>query len=393
MCRASLRHAGTAHRSRVINREGFQEVMSYRATSDRVLFITASLLTIFGLLMVYSASSAVASNKYGMSSYFFLRQLAYAGVGYLLMIVLMNVDYRFWQKDRIVQVSCFLSLAMLVLVFTQPRINGARRWIRYGPLLSFQPSEIAKLVLLLFMAYYLNKHEAEINEPRKRLLPCLALFVVFTALIAFEPDLGQAICILLIAGILLFVAGLSWKYITGAVALLVPAVYLFIWRVPFRRMRMEAFMNPSVDPLHSGWHIMQSLIALGSGGIFGLGLGASKQKRFFLPEAHSDFIYAVIGEELGMIGALIVAVGFLVFFYRGMRITFRAPDRFGFYLGLGITLMVVLQAFINISMVLAMMPTKGIALPFISQGGSSLLLNLVATGLLLNISHYGEPAK
>ena len=366
--------------------------MSYKATSDRVLFIAASLLTIFGLIMVYSASSAVASNKFGMSSYYFLRQLAYAGIGYLLMILLMNVDYHVWQNRRIVQVSCFLSLVMLVLVFTQPRINGARRWLRYGPLLSFQPSEIAKLVLLLFLAYFLHKYEAEINDPKRRLVPCVALLAVFAGLIAVEPDLGQAVCLVLIAGILLFIAGLSWKYIAGAALLVLPTFYVAVWRVQFRRDRLETFLNPSTDPLGSGWHIMQSLIALGSGGWFGLGLGNSRQKRFFLPEAHSDFIFAIIGEEIGLVGALLIALGFLVIFYRGMRIAFRAPDRFGFYLGLGITLMVVLQAFINISMVLAMMPTKGIALPFISQGGSSLLLNLTATGLLLNISHYGERA-
>ncbi len=364
--------------------------MSYKPTGDRVLFITTSLLTIFGLLMVYSASSAVASNRFGMSSYYFLRQLAYACVGYLLMILLMNVDYHFWQKGRIVQVSCIVSLVMLVMVFTQPRINGARRWLRSGSLLSFQPSEIAKLVLLLFLAWYLHKYESEINDPKKRLLPCLALFGLFAGLIAIEPDLGQAVCLLFIAGILLFVAGLSWKYIAGAALLVLPSFYFWVWRVPFRRDRLDTFLNPSTNPLGTGWHIMQSLIALGSGGIFGLGLGASRQKRFFLPEAHSDFIYAIIGEELGIIGTLLIALGFLVFFYRGVRITFKAPDRFGFYLGLGITLMVVSQAFINISMVLAMMPTKGIALPFISQGGSSLLLNLTATGLLLNISHYGE---
>jgi cell division protein FtsW len=363
--------------------------MSYKATSDRVLFITTSLMTIFGLIMVYSASSAVAANKYGMSSYYFLRQLAYAGVGYLLMILLMNVDYHFWLKRKAILVSLALSLGLLIVVFTQPKINGARRWIRYNSL-SFQPSEIAKLALLIFLAYYLHKHELEINEPKKRLLPCLGVLSLFAGLIAIEPDLGQAVCILLIAGILLFIAGLSWKYIAGAALLLLPSFYFFVWRVPFRKARLEAFSNPSTDPLGTGWHIMQSLIALGSGGIFGLGLGASKQKRFFLPEAHSDFIYAVIGEELGLIGAFFIAAAFLLFFYRGMRVTFRAPDRFGFYLGLGITLMVVLQAFINISMVLAMMPTKGIALPFISQGGSSLLLNLTATGLLLNISHYGE---
>ncbi len=363
--------------------------MSYKPSSDRVLFITTSLLTVFGLVMVYSASSAVASTRYGMSSYFLVRQLAYAGLGYLLMVFLMNVDYHVWQKHRVVVSAVALSFFGLLLVLTQPKINGARRWFRMGPL-SIQPSEFAKLVLLIFLAYYLHKHESEINEPKKRLIPCLAVLGVFAVLIGIEPDLGQAICILLIAAILLFVAGLSWKYITGTVLLALPTFYFTVVCVPFRWDRFKAYLNPGSDPLGSGWHILQSLIALGSGGLFGLGLGASRQKRFFLPEAHSDFIYAVIGEEIGLIGTIVIAACFLIFFYRGMKITFRAPERFGFYLGFGITLMVVLQAFINISMVLAMIPTKGIALPFISQGGSSLLLNLVATGVLLNISNYAE---
>jgi cell division protein FtsW len=270
-------------------------------------------------------------------------------------------------------------------------VNGARRWVRYGPL-SLQPSEIAKLVLLVFLAWYLQKYEAEINEPRKRLAPCIGVLFIFTGLVAIEPDLGQAFCFLLFAAILLFSAGLSWKFIASAILLACPAFYFGVMCVPFRAGRLKAFLNPDSDPLGSGWNILQSLIAVGSGGIFGLGLGASRQKRFFLPEAHSDFIFAVIGEEIGLIGTILVTAAFVVFLYRGLKITFRAPDRFGFYLGFGITLMVVLQAFINLSMVLAMIPTKGIALPFISQGGSSLVLNLVSTGVLLNISHYGERA-
>ncbi len=363
--------------------------MSYKTSSDRILFITTTLLTIFGLVMVYSASSTVASTRYGTSSYFLVRQLLFAVLGFLLMIVLMNVDYHFWQKHKVVVFSTVISLGCLLLVFTQPRINGARRWLRLG-LLSWQPSEIAKIVLLVFLAYYLHKHESEINEPKKRLIPCVCVLGIFAALVAVEPDLGQAICIVLFAAVLLFAAGLSWKYIGGTVLLTLPVFYFAVVRVPFRWERWKAYLNPESDPLGAGYHILQSLIALGSGGIFGVGLGESRQKLFFLPEAHSDFIYAVIGEEIGLIGTVLVAVGFLVFFYRGIRITFRAPDRFGFYLSLGITLMVVLQAFINISMVLALIPTKGIALPFISQGGSSLLLNLVATGVLLNISNYAE---
>lgn len=365
--------------------------MAYKATSDRWLFITATLLTVFGLVMVYSASSALATSKHGMSSYFFLRQAAWASLGYILMLALMNLDYHFWQQKSVIRWLLVLTVVGLLLVFTQPAINGSHRWLRYGAL-SFQPSEIAKLVLLVFIAAYLHKHESDINRFSRRLLPCLAVVGLVAGLIAAEPDLGQAVCVGIITVMVLFTAGLSWRYITGAACISAPLLYLAVVLVPYRLERIETFLNPFADPLGSGWQISQSLTAIGSGGMWGLGLGASRQKLFFLPEAHRDFIYSVIGEELGLFGSSFVLLGFSFYLFRGIRIVLRAPDRFGFYLALGATLMVVVQAFVNISMALAMMPTKGIALPFFSQGGSSLLLNLVATGLLLNISHHSERA-
>ncbi len=364
--------------------------MAYRAGNDRTLLIVTSLLTVFGLLMVYSASSVMASSKHGMSSYYFVRQLACAGFGYLAMVILMNVDYHLWQKRKLIAVLLLVSLVSLLFVFTQPRINGSHRWLR-GPM-SFQPSEMAKLVLLMFLAGFLHRYAGEINSFVRRLLPCLAVVLLFAGLIALEPDLGQAFCVVSIAVVLLFVAGLSWKYIASAVVLCVPAFYFFVVLVHYRWERVRAFLNPFQDPLGSGWQTIQSLTAIGSGGFLGLGLGGSKQKLFFLPLAHSDFIFAVIGEELGLIGTLLVTAAFVLFFYRGMKISLKAPDRFGFYLGMGITAMVVLQALINISMVLSLIPTKGIALPFLSQGGSSLLMNLLATGVLLNISRHGDAA-
>ncbi len=366
--------------------------MAYKANSDRPLFITANVLAIFGLLMVYSASSVVASAQHdGMSAYFFVRQLIYAAVGYVLMLILMNVDYHVWQKKKLVAILLLVSLASLVFVLTQPAINGAHRWLRYG-MISFQPSEIAKLVILVFLSAYLHEFESEINRFGKRLIPCLTIVMFFAALIAIEPDLGQAICITLLVAVLLFIAGLSWKYVGTAAVGGLPVLYFAVRLFSYRFQRVAQFLNRTHDPLGSGWQISQSLTAVGSGGVLGLGLGAGKQKLFFLPEAHSDFIFAVIGEEIGLIGTIAVCLAFLFFFYRGIKIALKAPDLFGFYLGMGITLMVVMQAFINISMVLALMPTKGIALPFISQGGSSLLLNLMATGVLLNISNYMEKA-
>jgi cell division protein FtsW len=364
--------------------------MSYKPSSDKILFFIVGFLAIFGLVMVYSASSIMASTQHGMSSYFFLRQLFYGCLGFLLMIFLMNVDYHVWQKPKTICIMLLICAFVLIVVLTQAKINGAHRWLRFGSFISFQPSEIAKLAVIIFVAWFLQKHEGEINQPFRRLAPFGAVVLLFAGLIAKEPDLGQALCICIIAGILLYAAGLAWMYFAGAALLAIPLFYFFVVREHYRWERIQTFINPFHDPLGSGWQISQSLIAVGSGGFSGLGFGASKQKLFFLPEASSDFIFAIIGEEVGLIGTVLVALAFLAFFYRGIRIAMRSADRFGFYLALGITLMVVLQGLINISMVLAMMPTKGIALPFISQGGSSLLLNLLATGLLLNLSHHNK---
>ena len=366
--------------------------MAYKPSGDKILFFTAGFLLIFGLVMVYSASSNIAMKQYGDSAHFFRRQLMYAGVGLFFLLALMKMNYRVWQKPKILLIVLSVSLILLLLVFTQPEVNNAHRWLRYKQL-SFQPSELAKLFALMFVAWYLQKYESEINQPIRRLLPLGLVIGLFAGLIAKEPDLGQALCLCLIVAIMLFIAGLSWRYFAGAFALSIPALYLLIANYPFRWERIQVFLDPFHDPLGYGWQIQQSLIAVGSGGISGLGLGASIQKLFFLPEAPSDFIFAIIGEEIGLIGTALVVLAFLVYFYRGIRIVLRTQDRFGFYLGLGVTLMVVMQGFINISMVLSMMPTKGIALPFMSLGGSSLLLNLMATGILLNLSYQNNLAE
>ena len=360
--------------------------MTNRYSSQRILLLAVSVLTIFGLLMVYSASSVVASLKWGSSSYYVLRQVAYAAIGYFLMILLMNVDYHVWGKKKTAVRLTVFSLVSLTLVFTQPVIKGAHRWLRFGNFLSFQPSELAKLVLLTCLALFLHKHELEIHRPGRPLLYCLLLVSSFVGLIGAEPDFGQALCLCFMAALMLFVAGLSWKYFATATLVLIPTMSLVIWKVPYLWTRIQTYWDPSRASLGAGWQIKQAKIAIGSGGFFGLGLGAGIQKLFFLPEPHGDFVFAVIGEELGWIGTSLVALTFLVYLFGGLRAACRAPDRFGFYLGLGITLMIVLPSLVNMSMVLALLPTKGIALPFISQGGTSLLLNLIATGILLNIS-------
>ncbi len=366
--------------------------MAYKPSSDRILFLTASLLTIFGLVILFSASSVVsADEQYGISPYLFPKQVGWALLGYSLMIGLMNVDYHFWQRPRLVRILLVLSAVSLVLALVSPAIKGSHRWLRFGEI-SVQPSEMAKLVIIIFVAAFLHKYETEVNQWKERLLPCVAVVLAFAVLIGREPDLGQAVCLCLVVFVLLFMAGLNWKHMGTAMAVAVPLGVAAVLLYRYRIQRILVFLDPSLDPLGDGYQINQSLMAVGSGGIFGLGLGASKQKLWFLPEAPSDFIFAIVGEELGLIGTCLLCLAFLFFFYRGIKIAFRAPDRFGFYLGMGVTFMVVLQAFITISMVLSLMPTKGIALPFISHGGSSLLLNLTAAGILLNISNYAERA-
>jgi cell division protein FtsW len=361
--------------------------MTYPMSKGQLLFMGISALTLCGLLMVYSASM-VATAQDGNPSHYFLRQAAYAGIGYLLMILLMFVDYRRWLKKRTIILLIVLSATCLIIVYAQSSVKGARRAIHLGQLLSFQPSEIAKLVLFFYLASFLETKRSMINQSISRLLPCIAVLGLFAVLIGFEPDLGQVICILLIAIALFFIAGLNWKYIWSAAVLSVPAFYFFIWQVSFRRKRVLDWLIALRDPLRADYQIRQAIIGIGHGGLLGLGFGEGQQKLSFVPEAPTDFIYSVIGEEFGLAGSLLIAAVFLSYLYLGVKISLKAPDAGGFYLGLSITLMVVLPAFINMSTALALMPTKGLTLPFISRGGSSLLVSLMATGILLNIASH-----
>jgi cell division protein FtsW len=356
-----------------------------KASSDQLFFIGISVLVLFGLPMIYSASIVVAGQKGPPSSYF-VRQSIYAGAGYLLMLLLVFVDYHVWLKQRTIILLAAISLFGLLLVFTQPPIKGAQRGLGIGSLVSIQPSEMAKLVLLFYLAFFLEKHHQELKQPGRPMVRCLIFMGIFIALIGVEPDLGQALCIIIVTTILFFVAGLNWKYIGFAILLSIPSFYFFVWKVHFRHARILAWIAAIQDPLNANYHIRHAAFAFGRGGLWGVGFGESREKFLFLPEATTDFIYAVIGEELGWMGAILVLAAFLGFLYWGVRISLKAPDRGGQYLGLGITMMVTLQAFINISSALAIIPTKGLTLPFISRGGSSLLASLIAAGILLNIS-------
>ncbi len=262
-----------------------------------------------------------------------------------------------------------------------------------GPL-SLQPSEIAKLVVIFYLAWFLEIRRAPrgygVNNFRQTLLPALGAVALIVGLVLVEPDMGTACMIAFIAAVMLFVAGISLRYILPFALAAIPAIYLLIVRVPYRLMRVQAFFSPGTDPQGHGFQLLQSLIAIGSGGFSGVGLMESRQKLFYLPEAHTDFIFAVICEEVGFIGAVVVLTLFAVYGWRGFVAAMKAPDDFGRFLGLGITTMVVGQAMINLSVVLGLMPTKGIPLPFISYGGSSLIGMLLATGVLLNISQHAD---
>jgi cell division protein FtsW len=360
---------------------------------DRQLLGVTLALCFIGAVMVFSASALTAREQFGSGYIFLIRQLLAIAIGIGGMYWLMNLDYRRLRQPRVIFTGLSVTLVLLVAVFFLDRSHETHRWFRLGPF-SFQPSELAKLVLILFLAWFLELRRGPrgrgVNELAYSLAPALGTVVLMAGLVVKEPDMGTAFMILLIAMVVLFVAGLSLRYIFGAVLAAIPVIYLLIVRVPYRFERVQAFLNPNLDPQGRGFQLAQSLIAIGSGGFSGVGLMESRQKFFFLPEAHTDFIFAVICEEIGYIGAIVVLALFVVYGWRGIVTALKAPDEFGRFLGLGITTMVVGQAMINLSVVLGLLPTKGIPLPFISYGGSSLVAMLLATGVLLNISQHAE---
>jgi len=364
-----------------------------RLQIDHWLFLATVALCLIGAVMVFSSSAMTAREQYGSSYHFLLRQVLWLVAGLAGMLGLMNFDYRKLRQLPFLFTGMFVVLILLVGVFFLDRSHATHRWIRLGPA-SLQPSELAKLVVILFLAWFLElrrrPQDFGVNDWRHTLAPALAPVLVLVALVVLEPDLGTAVAISLVAFTILFVAGLSWTYVGAAGIAGALAIAALILDRSYRYQRVVAFLNPGADPQGHGFQLMQSLIAVGSGGFTGVGLMESKQKLFYLPEASSDFIFAVICEELGFLGAAFVLALFAVYGWRGIRAAMRAPDDFGRFVAVGITAMVISQALINLGVVLGMMPTKGIPLPFISYGGSSLLVMLLATGVLLNISQQAE---
>jgi len=359
---------------------------------DRWLFGVTVVLCLLGAVMIFSASAVTAEEKYDHPYYFLVRQSAWLLLGLLGMFALMRMDYRRLREPAVVYTSMCLVLLLLVGTFFADKSHETHRWIRYGPV-GIQPSELAKLAVILYLAWFLDqkrRNKAPLafskEDLRQTILPAAGPVLIFVCLILAQPDLGTGVDIVLVATTILFAAGMSWKWIAAGFLTSLPVLYLLITRVSYRNARMSSFLHPDSDPQGAGFQLMQSLIAVGSGGFTGVGLMESKQKLFYLPEAHTDFIYAVICEELGYIGAVLVMALFLAYGWRGLRAALAAPDRFGRLLALGITALVLSQALINFAVVLGMLPTKGIPLPFVSYGGSSLLVMLLATGVLLNIS-------
>jgi cell division protein FtsW len=358
-------------------------------TGDRILLATTVGLVLFGVVMVYSASAFMAQELYGNQYYFLIKQAVAALIGIGLMIGIMNIDYTILKRPAVVYGFIALSLFLLAAVLFLPATKGTHRFIHLIGI-SFQPSELAKLALVIFLAYYLEKRAEQITSIKRTFIPCALMSGLIMGFVLLGKDLGTTIVLALVAGIMLIVAGVPIRYLAACMLPALPLLYWQLFHVAYRLERLKAFLDPWRYARDEGFQVVQSLIAIGSGGTQGMGLAQGKQKMFYLPEAHTDFIYAVIGEELGLVGAATVVLLFVLFLWRGMRIARQAPDRFGSLLAVGFTTMLVAQALFNISVVLSLVPAKGIPLPFISYGGSSLMLSLLAVGALLNLSHYGE---
>jgi len=363
--------------------------MARKLKSDHVLFIATVLLVALSVVMVYSASAPVALQRYGQASFFVIRQVMWAALGLPMLWFLMKVDYRTYREPIFIW-SCLglATLALVAVLFSAP-VNNARRWFGMAGI-GVQPSEFAKLAAIIFIAAILERRMHRIDEVTFSLLPIGIVVTVFVGLVLLEPDFGTSMSLILIAAAMVFAAGLNYRYILGALLVALPTVYIILMGASYRRRRLLAFLNPWDDPLGDGFQIIQSLIAVGTGGVWGRGLMNGVQKLFYLPEPHTDFIYSVISEELGLVGATAVILCFSIITWRGMRAALRAPDSFGAFLAVGLTTMIAVQALVNISVVLGLMPTKGIPLPFVSAGGSSLLVNLIGMGILLNVSQHAH---
>lgn len=357
-----------------------------RVAMDHSLLIITIILALVGLVMVFSASAVVAGNRFHDPGYFLKRQLAWLAFGFLLLHLASHIDYVWWKRLSIPLLGLTVVLLVMVLI---PSLGvsakGARRWLRLGPI-SVQPAEIAKLVAVMYLAAYLTKKEDRLTGFLSGLAPALLVIGVLGGLVLLEPDLGTVVVMGSVAIGLLFLGGARLSHLLSLGLCAVPAVLVLVLSSSYRRQRLMTFLAPWKDASDAGFQITQSFLAFGSGGLFGVGLGEGKQKLFFLPEAHTDFVLALVGEELGLIGTGVIILLFALFAIRGFQVAARARMPFGRYLGMGITLLIGVQALINACVVTGLVPTKGLTLPFVSYGGSSLVTCMFGVGILLNIS-------
>lgn len=360
--------------------------MSRKLSYDTWLFGAAMLILVVGLVMIYSASAIIAQQRFGHGPHYFItRQLVFLFGGALLMLGLMHIDTAWLRDKRVVYGGlAIVAIALIVALFQGP-INGTHRWIVL-PFFQLQPSEFAKIAVILFLASFLAKKEERINELTTTVLPMGCVLALVAGLILLGRDFGTATVVIVVAAGMVFTAGIAWRYIVIATVAVIPAAAYLMLSAEYRRDRLFSFLNPEADPLGKSFQAMQSLIALGTGGFSGLGIGNGRQKLFFLPEPHTDFIFSIIGEELGFVGAALLVLAFALLAWRGFRVARYSHDRFAFYAAVGCTLMIGVQALLNVSVALCLLPTKGLPLPLVSYGGSSLLASLMAVGLLLNFS-------
>ncbi|SFL28513.1 putative lipid II flippase FtsW [Halanaerobium salsuginis] len=357
---------------------------------DLILLFTILALIVCGLIMILSASSVKADKTYGDSYYFFKKQLQYLIVAIVISAVIYKLKYK-----KLLDLAPYLLLLsfitlLLVLIPGVGRVaGGSRRWLPLGPI-NFQPSELAKLTVIIYLAAYINRNRDKMKSFINGILPPLVVVGVLFLLILAEPDLGTGIAIAAVSGIMIFVGGINLALLSLISVFSVIVFVIFIYIEPYRRARVKTFLNPWNDPLDTGYHIIQSLLALGSGGLLGVGIGNSHQKFLYLPEPGTDFIFAVLGEEFGLLGTLFVVSLYFLLAWRGLRIASKVDDTFAAMLAVGITSMVIIQAIINMGVVSSLLPVTGITLPLISYGGSSLVVNIMALALLLNISRYVE---
>ncbi|MDZ5470700.1 stage V sporulation protein E [Bacillus sp. 31A1R] len=361
-----------------------------RTTPDLILMIVTFTLLAVGLIMVYSASAVWAEYKFNDSFFFAKRQMLFAGVGIFAMFFIMNIDYWTWRKfAKVILIVCFVLLVLVLIPGIGNVRNGSRSWIGVGAF-SIQPSEFMKLAMIAFLAKYLSENQKKITSFRKGLVPSLGLVFLAFGMIMLQPDLGTGTVMVGTCVVMIFIAGAKISHFVGLGMLGVLGFVGLVISAPYRIKRITSFLDPWQDPLGSGFQIIQSLYAIGPGGLFGLGLGQSRQKFFYLPEPQTDFIFAILAEELGFIGGSFVLLLFSLLLWRGIRIALGAPDLFGSFLAVGIIAMVAIQVMINIGVVTGLMPVTGITLPFLSYGGSSLTLMLMAIGVLLNISRHSR---